>query len=87
MTKAPEKITDPDKIDLEAARQVVDKEDAARKDGVTVEQVDAASGIVMKPDPNDRSVRTYDPQNVERQKPEPELKPSKNSGEPVHERS
>lgn len=87
MTKAPEKITDPDKIDVDVARQVVDRDDAARKDGVTTEQVDTASGIVLKPDPNDRSVRTYDPQNIEKHKPEPEPKPSKNSGEPVHDRS
>lgn len=87
MTKEAEKITDPEKIDYEAAKTLVDREAAARKDGVAPEQVDAGSNIVMKPDPNDRSVRTYDPQNVDRHKPEAAAKPSKNSGEPVHDRS
>lgn len=81
------KVTDPDKIDYDAAKTVVDREADARKDGVAPEQTDNGSGIVMKPDPNDRSVRTYDPQNIEKHKPEPAPKPSKNSGEPVHDRS
>lgn len=87
MTDKAKKETDVDKIDPEAARELVKREDEARKDGVTTEQVDQGSGIVLKPDPNDQSVRTYDPQNLEKHKPEPAPKPSKNSGEPVHDRS
>lgn len=82
MTKAEDK-----EPDYETAKAVVDKEDAARKDGLTVERTDTASGIVLKPDPNDRSVATYDPQNLDQHKPEAPAKPSKRSGEPVHDRS
>lgn len=80
------KETDLDKIDLEAARQLVEREDAAKKDGVAPEKVDAGSGILMRPDPNDQSVRTYNPVDVE-YVDEATKKPSKNSGQPVHDRS
>ena len=80
MTTAPKEPT------YEDAKAVVDKEDAARKDGVAIERTDAASGIVMKPDPNDRSVSTYDPKDIERD-PQVTQKPGKNSGQPVHDRS
>lgn len=87
--KAQKKETDIDKIDPEAAQQLVDREADARKDGVTRDKVDAGSGIVLKPDANDRSVATYDPQNMDNHKQE-EAKPAKSkyqSGEPVHDRS
>lgn len=79
-------MTDKNKPTYEEAKAVVDREASARKDGVTIEKEDAGSGILMKPDPNDRSVRTYDPKNIEREEGE-QPKPSKNSGEPVHDRS
>ena len=80
MTKKPEEP------DYEAAKAVVDKEEAARKDGLTIPKTDAASGIVLKPDPSDRSVATYQPDNIERAKDETQ-KPSKDSGQPIHDRS
>lgn len=79
-------MADKNEPTYEDAKAVVDREEAARKDGLTIEKTDGGSGIVMKPDPNDRSVRTYDPQNIEKSA-ESKAKPSKNSGEPVHERS
>lgn len=83
----PKKETGADKIDYDAAKTVVDREESARKDGVTVEKTDAASGIVMKPDPTDRSVRTYDPEGIERAAEAKPLKSKYESGEPVHDRS
>lgn len=77
----------PDDVPLDIARQVTDKADAARKDGVAPEQTDPLSGIVMKPDPNDNSVRTYNPTDIERAKDVKPVKSKYTSGEPVHDRS
>lgn len=79
-------VTDVEKIDPEAAREVVKRDDEAAKDGRVQERTDAGSGIVMKPDANDKSVLTYDPNDIEKD-PQVTAKPSKNSGEPVHDRS
>lgn len=58
-----------DKVSVDEAREIVRKDDAASKDGVTRGYED--SGITYRPDPNDKSVATYDP-NEKRQKPEDE---------------
>lgn len=80
----PKLETDVKKIDPDAARQVVEAEDAASVNGVAPGEV-TDSGIVLSADKNDKSVRTYDPNDVKRAE-ETQVKPSKNSGEPVHDR-
>lgn len=82
MTTKPIKAED---VPVDLAQQVVDKAHEARKDGIAGERY-GADGLVLKPDPNDNSVVTYDPAKPEYRE-EAEQKPSKNSGEPVHERS
>ncbi len=79
-------VTDESKIDPDAAKRVADRIRADEKDGKVPDKTDAGSGIVMKPAPGDSSTWTYDPQNVEKDE-SVTAKPSKNSGEPVHDRS
>lgn len=86
--KPADKITDPNKIDLDAAKGLVERDAAASKDGVAPTETDALSGIVMRAGEPDKSVRTYDPQNVEREKPADAVRNKKyESGEPVSDRS
>ena len=84
--KAEDKVTDPKKIGVEAAKQVVERDRQDSKDGVAIEKTDPVSGIVMKPQSPDKSVLTYTPGDEERPA---EAKPEKSkyvSGEPVHDR-
>lgn len=85
--KQEDKVTDPARIDYDAAKTVVDRAADARKDGVAPTETDA-SGIVMAPDPSDNSVRSYNPEDVQREQTKPAERNKKyESGEPVHDRS
>ena len=58
-------MTDRKEITPEQAQEVIDKhEDAINPNGLASE-VDPSSGIVMKAQPFDKSVLTYDPEDVE----------------------
>jgi hypothetical protein len=83
--KDEDKVTDPKRIDVDAAKAVVEQDRADSKDGVARERTEA--GIVLEPQSPDRSVATYNPADV---KYAEERKPEKSpyvSGEPVHDRS
>ena len=80
-------MADKNEPKYEEAKAVVDREEGARKDGVAPDKTDAGSGIVMKGDPNDRSVRTYDPTDIQREEAAKPAKSKYESGEPVHDRS
>jgi hypothetical protein len=83
-TKDEDKVTDPKRIDVEAAKAVVEQDRQDSKDGVARERTEA--GIVLTPQSPDKSVATYNPEDV---KYAEEPKPAKSkyqSGEPVHDR-
>ncbi len=60
MTKKPE-------ITYEEAKAIVDAHEEAQRDGVAIEY--EQDGSKYRPDPNDNSVATYDPQDPEGKKP------------------
>lgn len=84
--KTENKVTDPKKIDVEAAKQVVEQDRKDSKDGVAIEKVDPVSGYAMKPQSPDKSVLTYNPEEAERVDPPKPEKSKYKSGEPVHDR-
>lgn len=52
-------------ISVEDAKEVIEKHDEAVNPTGLAERTDASSGIVMKANPVDKSVLTYDPEDVE----------------------
>ncbi len=82
--KPEDKVTDPKKIDIEAAKSVVEADREASKDGVAAERTEA--GIALSPMAPDKSVASYsgaDPKLAADAKPE---KSRYKSGEPIHDR-
>lgn len=76
-----------DDVPVELAKEVVEKDCAASVDGVAQTRTDAASRIVLEPNPNDKSVLTYDGTDPTIEKPAKAEKSPYTSGEPVHDRS
>lgn len=76
-----------DDVPVEVAKEVVEKDRAASKDGVAQARTDAASNIVMEPNSPDKSVLTYDGSDPKVEKPAKAEKSPYRSGEPVHDRS
>lgn len=76
-----------DDVPVELAKEVVEKDRAASKDGVAQSHTDAASNIVLEPNPTDKSVLTYDGTDPKVEKPAKAEKSPYTSGEAVHDRS
>lgn len=74
-------------VPVEVAKDVVEKDRAASKDGVAQARTDSASNIVMEPNAPDKSVLTYDGSDPKVERPAKAEKSKYESGQPVHDRS